>query len=125
MEFFRSARLQNFGPLFLAEIAGIRTIRRILATDLPSEATSWMGGGPFRRFWKHSQRRAAAPVAVAAPVETVPLPPNLHWGLLVLILVLTRNISQRAFPALNWAGPCAAKRARQLSGNNQGPGAGG
>jgi hypothetical protein len=53
---------------------------------------------------------AAAPAL--APAQTVPLAPNLHWGLVLLFNILSRGLFNMvwAFVLANWA--------RKLNGNN-------
>jgi hypothetical protein len=56
---------------------------------------------------------AVAPVTLTPPQEVVPLPANLHWGLLLLLVAITRQLFNWiwAFVLANWA--------RKLSGNNK------
>jgi hypothetical protein len=53
-----------------------------------------------------------APVSVAAPQNLVSLPPNLHWVILLILVLLTRQLFNWiwAFVLANWA--------RRLSGKN-------
>jgi len=71
---------KSFGPYTLAEMQEYAQSGRILDTDLAKSRRPSGLGSRFADSGKTFPRRWRPPVAVAAPVETVPLPPNLHWG---------------------------------------------
>jgi hypothetical protein len=61
----------------------------------------------------------AAQVAVAPAPELVPLPPNLHWAVLLIIMVLGRVSFGALSLIFNWVWVLIqANWARKLSGNN-------
>jgi hypothetical protein len=119
MEYFVQRGEQKFGPYTLAEMQEYAQSGRILSTDL-AKSEGLLDWVPVSQILGNIPAPVAAPVAVAAPVETVPLPPNLHWGLLVLILIVTRIFLNVLSLLFNWAWALIlANWARQLSGNNK------
>jgi hypothetical protein len=104
---------QEFGPYTLAELQEYVQSGRVLPGDLSkSEAlVDWvlvsqiLGNIPMPA--------AAAPVNVVPPQNLVPLPPNLHWAILLVLDILTRQIFNWiwVFVQANWA--------RKLSGSNK------
>jgi hypothetical protein len=114
MNYFVKRGEENFGPYTLTEVQEYVQSGRIIATDLAqSEGMSaWV---PVSQILGNIPAPAAAP-APAMQIATVPLvdlPPNLHWGLLLLLDVITRQLFNVvwAFVLANWA--------RKLSGNNK------
>jgi GYF domain 2 len=105
---------EQFGPYTLAELQEYAQSGRILATDLAKSEglADWV---PVSQILGN----IPAPVAVSAstisapPEPTVPLPPNLHWSLVLILGLLTRQLFNCAwaFVQANWA--------RKLSGNNK------
>jgi hypothetical protein len=119
MEYFVQRGEQKFGPYTLVEMQEYAQAGRILPTDLAKSEglADWI---PVSQILGNIPAHVAAPVAVTAPVETVPLPPNLHWGLLVLILVVTRIFVNVLSLLFNWAWALLlANWARRLSGDNK------
>src|SRR5580692_9655949 len=110
MEYFVQRGEQKFGPYTLAEMQEYAQAGRILPTDLAKSEglADWI---PVSQILGNIPAPVAAPVALAAPVETVPLPPNIHWALLLLILVVTRIFLSVLLLLSNWA--------RRLSGDNK------
>src|SRR5947199_212205 len=101
MEYFVRRGEQQFGPYTLAEMQEYAQAGRILPTDeAKSEGlTDWV---PVSQILGNIPAPVAAPVAVAAPIEVVPLPPNLHWAILLVILLVGRMLSL-LFLFFNWA----------------------
>jgi|SRR5580692_1735291 hypothetical protein len=119
MEYFVQRGEQKFGPYTLAEMQEYAQAGRILPTDLAKSEglADWI---PVSQILGNIPAPVAAPVAVAAPVETVPLPPNIHWALLLLILVVTRIFLSVLSLLFNWAWALLlANWARRLSGDNK------
>jgi len=118
MEYFVQRGEQKFGPYSLAEMQEYAQAGRILPTDLAKSEgmTDWVS---VSEILGNIPAPVAVPVTVAAPVETVPLPPNLHWAILLVILIAGQLL---AFLSLlfNWAWVfILANWARRLSGNNK------
>lgn len=119
MEYFVQRGEQKFGPYTLAEMQEYSQAGRILPTDLAKSEglADWI---PVSQILGNIPVPAAAPVAVAAPVETVPLPPNLHWAVFLAILVVTRIFLNVVSLLFNWAWALVlANWARRLSGDNK------
>lgn len=105
---------QSFGPYSLSDLQKYVQSGNIVLDDLTqSEGVGdWV---PVRQVL--GDIPIAAPVSVVAPVapaqELVALPPNLHW-----LLVLVLNILTREFFNLIWA-LVLANWGRKLSGSNK------
>ena len=86
MDYFIQRGDQKFGPYSLSEVQEYVQSGRILLTDkAQSEGmTDWVS---VSQILGNIPIPAPAQV-VAAPVETVPLPPNLHWAVLLVIMVV-------------------------------------
>src|ERR1700740_123756 len=118
MEYFVQRGEQKFGPYTLAEMQEYAQAGRILPTDLAKSEglVDWI---PVSQILGNIPAPVAAPVAVAAPVETVPLPPNLHWALFLAILVISRIFLNVLSLLFNWAWALVlANWARRLSCDN-------
>lgn len=110
---------EQYGPYSLVEMQEYFRDGRILATDLAkSEALpDWV---PVSQILGNipAAPAVAAPVAIAPQVEAVPLPPNLHWLVLLLLIVISQKLSVLgviflwiwAIAITNWA--------RRLNGSN-------
>jgi hypothetical protein len=118
MEYFVRRGEQQFGPYTLAEMQEYARGGRILANDMAKSEglNDWI---PVSEILGNIPAPAAAPVNVTAPVETVPLPPNLHWAILLLILIIGRMLSL-LFLFFNWAWSLVlANWARRLVNDNK------
>ena len=111
MDYFVKHGEEKYGPYTLAELQTYVQEGRILAGDVAQSEgmTDWV---PVSQILGN----IPAPVfvaPVAPPIETVPLPPNLHWALLLLLVLLSRQFFNWIwiFVLANWA--------RKLSGNNK------
>ena len=115
MNYFVKRGEERFGPYSLAELQQYVQSGNIAPGDLAqSEGMSeWI---PVSQVLGNIPMPATAPVGAvsAAPGrELVPLPPNLHWVLLLILVVITRQLFNLiwAFVLANWA--------RRLSGSNK------
>lgn len=118
MEYFVRRGEQQFGPYTLAEMQEYAQAGRILQTDLAKSEgiADWV---PVSQILGNIPAPVAAPVTVAAPVETVPLPPNLHWAILLVILLAGR-IFGLLFLFFNWGwSMLLANWARRLINDNK------
>jgi hypothetical protein len=108
---------QTFGPYALTDLQRYVQSGNVLLDDLAQSEglTDWV---PVR----HILGDIPAPIvsttttAVTPPVELVPLPPNLHWALLLVLNILTSQIFNLfniiwAFVLANWG--------RKLSNDNK------
>ena len=115
MEYFVKRGEQRFGPYSLADLQKYVQSGNILTEDLAqSEGMErWipvlqvLGNIPAP-----STVAEAAPFAVAEP-QLVPLPPNLHWSIVLILGFVTRQLFN-----LIWA-MIQANWARKLSGDNK------
>src|SRR5216684_1211273 len=118
MEYFVQRGEQKFGPYTLAELQEYAQAGRILPTDLAKSEglADWV---PVSQILGNIPAPVAAPVAVAPPVETVPLPPNLHWAILLVIVIAGQFLGLLSL-LFNWVWVMIlANWARRLSGNNK------
>ncbi len=104
---------QRFGPYTLAELQEYVQSGHVLPGDLAqSEGMSeWV---PVSQILGNIPAPPLAAAATSVPAQAlVPLAPNLHWGLLLLLVIVTRQLFNWiwAFVLANWA--------RKLSGNNK------
>lgn len=105
---------ESFGPYTLADLQKYLQEGRVLPGDLAQSEgmTEWV---PVSQIVGNIPLPALAPAGAAAvPAQPlVPLPPNLHWALLLLLDLITRQFFNWiwTFVLANWA--------RKLSGNNK------
>jgi hypothetical protein len=105
---------EQFGPYTLAELQEYAQSGRVLPTDLAKSEglADWI---PVWQILGNIPAPAAVSVTTssAPPEPIVPLPPNLHWALVLILNVLTRQLFNIAwaFVQANWA--------RKLSGTNK------
>jgi hypothetical protein len=105
---------EQFGPYTLAELQEYALSGRVLPTDMAKSEglADWV---PVSQILGNIPAPAGVPVtATSAPPEpTSPLPPNLHWALVLILGLFTRQLFNIAwaFVLANWA--------RRLSGNNK------
>jgi hypothetical protein len=109
---------QQFGPYTLAEMQEYAQSGRILPADLAKSdgMTDWI---QVSQILGNIPAPVAAPVSVTAPpVEPVPLPPNIHW-LLLMVVYLVANFLSLLGTAIFWTWSIVMGNwARRLSGNN-------
>jgi hypothetical protein len=115
MNYFVKRGEERFGPYSLAELQQYVQSGNIAPGDLAqSEGMSeWI---PVSQVLGNIPMPVNAPVGSVSATpgrELVPLPPNLHWALLLLLVVITRQLFNLiwAFVQANWA--------RKLSGSNK------
>ncbi len=118
MEYFVQRGEEKFGPYTLAEMQEYAQAGRILPTDLAKSdgMTDWIS---VSQILGNIPVPVAAPATVAVPVETVPLPPNLHWAVLLVIMIFGQFLGVLSL-LFNWVWVMIlANWARRLSGNNK------
>jgi hypothetical protein len=87
MEYFVRRGEQQFGPYTLAEMQEYAQTGRIVGSDFAKSEglADWV---PVSQILGNIPMQVAAPaVAVPAPIEAIPLPPNLHWVVLLFVLI--------------------------------------
>src|SRR5712691_9143518 len=92
MNYFIKRDLTEFGPYTLAELQRYVASGNVLLTDScrSDGMTDWI---PVSQVIGTIPVPAAAPAPTAAPpVSRCPPPPSLHWGLVLLLTVLTSGI---------------------------------
>ena len=104
---------ESFGPYTLAELQKYFQEGRVLPGDLAQSEgmTEWV---PVSQILGDIPVPALTPTGPAVPAqEPVPLPPNLHWGILLVLVLISRQLFNWiwVFVLANWA--------RRLSGNNK------
>jgi hypothetical protein len=112
MDYFVRRAEEEFGPYTLAELQEYVQAGRVLPSDVAKSEglVDWM---PVSQILGNIPAPAAAPVSVAPPQQIVALPPNLHWIVLLILVIFTRQLFNWiwAFVLANWA--------RRLSSNNK------
>jgi hypothetical protein len=113
MDYFVRRGEEQFGPYTLAELQEYVQTGRVLPTDLAKSEglTEWVPVSEIIGTIRVPS--VSAPQDVVVPPEIIKLPPNLHWALLLLLVIITRQLFNWiwAFVLANWA--------RKLSGNNK------
>jgi GYF domain 2 len=105
---------EQFGPYTLAELQEYAQSGRVLPTDMAKSEglADWI---PVSQILGNIPAPAAvrATTTIATPEPIVPLPPNLHWAIVLILGLLTRQLFNCAwaFVLANWA--------RKLSGTNK------
>jgi hypothetical protein len=112
MEYFVRRGEQQFGPYALSDLQEYVQSGHVLLGDMAKSEglTDWT---PVSQILGNIPVPAAvAPVSVVPLQNLVALPPNLHWALLLVLVLLTRQLFNWiwAFVLANWA--------RKLSGKN-------
>ena len=119
MDYFVQRGQEKFGPYTLAELQEYVQSGRVLPGDLAQSegmnelvpVSQILGNIPVPVV--------AAPVVVASAPELVALPPNLHWSVLLVVVVLGRMFLGFLSLIFNWIWVLIqANWARKLSGNN-------
>jgi hypothetical protein len=116
MEYFVQRGEQRFGPYSLSDLQQYVQSGNLVAEDLAQSEgmTDWV---PLSRVLGNIPAMAMAgggvAVATAAEPQLVELPPNLHWSIVLILGLLTRQLFNLVWALLqgNWA--------RKLSGDNK------
>ncbi|MFI5096748.1 MAG: DUF4339 domain-containing protein [Candidatus Acidiferrales bacterium] len=113
---------ERFGPYSLADLQKYFQEGRVLAGDFAQSEgmTEWV---PVSQILGNIPMPALTPAGGASTVpaqELVPLPPNLHWAILLVILVIVRVLQSLLDLLLTWIWALIlANWARKLSGDNK------
>jgi hypothetical protein len=104
---------ESFGPYTLGDLQKYFQEGRVLPGDFAQSEgmTEWLA---VSQILGNIPMPVLSPAVSAAPAQDlVALPPNLHWALLLILVVLSRQFFNWiwAFVLANWA--------RKLSGNNK------
>ena len=106
---------QSFGPYSFADLQRYVQSGNVLLDDLAQSEgmTDWV---PVRQVMGDIPAPAlapATPVVTPSQVQVVPLPPNLHWVIVLILDLVTRNLFNLiwALVLANWG--------RKLSGSNK------
>ena len=116
MEYFVKRGEQRFGPYSLSDLQQYVQSGNLAAGDLAQSEgmTDWV---PLSQVLGNIPAMAMAgggvAVATAAEPQLVELPPNLHWSIVLILGLLTRQLFNLVWALLqgNWA--------RKLSGDNK------
>ena len=112
MEYLVRRGEEQFGPYTLAELQEYVQSGRVLPGDMAKSEglADWV---PVSQILGNIPIPAAVPAVTAAPPQNlVSLPPNMHWIILLILVLITRQLFNWiwAFVLANWA--------RRLSGKN-------
>src|SRR5580698_4930709 len=104
MEYLVRRGEEQFGPYTLAELQEYVQSGRVLPGDMAKSEglPDWV---PVSQILGNIPIPAAAPlVNLSPPQELVPLPPNLNWIILLVLVVITRQLFNWiwAFVLANW-----------------------
>jgi GYF domain 2 len=116
MEYFVKRGDQRFGPYNLSDLQQYVQSGNVTLEDLTQSEgmADWV---PISHVLGNIPAMAIAggvvAVATAPAAELVPLPPNLHWSIVLILGILTRQLFNLVWALLqgNWA--------RKLSGDNK------
>jgi GYF domain 2 len=116
MEYFVKRGEQRFGPYSLSDLQQYVQSGNLVAEDVAQSEgmTDWV---PLSQVLGNIPAMAMAgggvAVATAAEPQLVELPPNLHWSIVLILGLLTRQLFNLVWALLqgNWA--------RKLSGDNK------
>ena len=116
MEYFVKRGEQRFGPYSLSDLQQYVQSGNLVAGDLAQSEgmTDWV---PLSQVLGNIPAMARAgegvAIATAAEPQLVELPPNLHWSIVFILDLLTRQLFNLVWALLqgNWA--------RKLSGDNK------
>jgi len=116
MDYFVKRGDQRFGPYNLADLQQYVQSGNVTLEDLTQSEgmADWV---PISHVLGNIPAMAIAggvvAVATAPAAELVPLPPNLHWSIVLILGILTRQLFNLVWALLqgNWA--------RKLSGDNK------
>jgi len=113
MEYFVKRGEQRFGPYSLSDLQMYVQTGNVLVADLAQSEgmTEWVPVSQVLGNIPATPAITAAPVTAAEP-QLVPLPPNLHWSIVLILGVLTRQLFNLVWALVqaNWA--------RKLSNDN-------
>jgi hypothetical protein len=111
MDYFVQRGEEKFGPYTLAELQAYVQSGSILPSDL-ARSEGMSESVPVSQILGNIPAPQIAPTTPAPAVELVSLPPNLHWGWLLVLQILTRQLFNWiwVFVLANWA--------RKLSSSN-------
>src|SRR5450631_3330862 len=114
MEYFVKRGEQSFGPYALADLQKYVQSGNLVLEDMAQSEgmTDWV---PLSQILGNIPALAiggSAPVIAAEP-QLVPLPPNLHWSIVLILGVFTRQLFNLVWALIqgNWA--------RRLTGDNK------
>ena len=114
MEYFVKRGEQRFGPYGLADLQNYVQSGNIMIDDLAQSEgmTDWV---PVAQVLGNipSFANVGGVAPIVAEPQSVPLPPNLHWGIVLILGLLTRQLFNLVWALLqgNWA--------RKLCGDNK------
>lgn len=115
MQYFVKRGEQRFGPYNLSDLQRYVQSGNILRDDLAQSEgmTDWV---PVSQVLGNIPSPAADEAAAAGATpepQLVPLPPNWHWAIVLILVVITRQLFNLVWALIqaNWA--------RKLSGNNK------
>jgi hypothetical protein len=122
MKYFIKRGEENFGPYSLAEVQEYVQSGHIVNTDLAQSEgmPDWVPVSQILGNIPAAPAMVVAAPSVYAAVSLVELPPNLHWAILLVVLLIGRLFVGALSVLVNWAWSLVlANWARKLSGDNK------
>jgi len=92
MEYLIQRGDQTFGPYSLTELQQYVQEGRVLLTDL-AQSEGMADSVPVSQILGNIPIPAPAQVLAAPPPNLIPLPPNLHWGVVLAIMIVGRLVN--------------------------------
>ena len=115
MDYFVKRGQERYGPYSLSDLQKYVQSGNVLTEDLAQSEgmEEWIPVIQILGNIPAPSRTSDASTAAAAEPQLVPLPPNLHWSLVLILGVVTRQLFNLAWAMLqaNWA--------RKLTGDNK------
>src|SRR5579859_4691836 len=95
MEYLIQRGDQTFGPYSLTELQQYVQEGRVLLTDL-AQSEGMADSVPVSQILGNIPIPAPAQVLAAPPPNLIPPPPNLHWGVVLAIMIVGRLVNLRS-----------------------------
>jgi hypothetical protein len=116
MEYFVKRGEQRFGPYSLSELQSYVQSGNVLSDDLAQSEgmNDWVSVSEVLGNIPALERTGNGIATVIAPEpQLVPLPPNLHWAIVLILGIITRQLFNMVWALVqaNWA--------RKLTGDNK------
>ena len=114
MEYFVKRGEERFGPYSLSDLQNYVQSGNVLRADLTQSEgmTEWVPVSQVLGDIPATPMTVPSGIAAAAEPQLVPLPPNLHWSIVLILGIVTRQLFNLiwALVQANWA--------RKLCGDN-------
>jgi len=104
MQYFVKRGEEKFGPYSLVELQRYVQSGNITTEDL-AQSEGMPDWAPVSQILGNIPAPTLAPVEAGSPPQLVPLPPNLHWAIVLVLDIVTRQLFNLiwALVLANWA----------------------